>query len=326
MTRFFLSCAACLFLMGLMSGCGVDGIVDTIAGSGAIVSAEDGTTTEFSIDTGLIFEEDEDGNLCTDLVQYGTATFTDCEADIEATVLLSRGDELTIKECIDLYENNEDLQEDLQFQTWAACLEEFEDNDNLNAIAYLAGRYETRSCVAEECTYYYFKYYPHSGCAYLWELDGFEDCNDEYEEGFNVWGCRGRGCRYHYYGIYVHCEGSDEVTGTGCLFAVIADEAEAGVDENGDPVDPNDKMALIMIDDDGTVAYSNCGDTGNSVVTTPVNGDDYPGGIRVCQDGVFGSGNSVIINTGATNGTIDDGEFVTLDGGGTYTITVTDGN
>jgi predicted small metal-binding protein len=322
-----------------MSGCSQDGLVETISGSGSFVNADDGTVTEFEIDTSVVYttdtitvidpdtgEETEQEVDCTDLIQFGTATFTDCAADMEATVMLSVGDEMTIRECYDLIENDEDLQNDPQYQSWLDCINGFDSDadPNLYSISYLGGRYEMRSC-QPECTYYLFKYYPYYGCTYLWELDDFEDCEDQFEEGFNVLGRCGRRRHRYYWGIYVDCgDVSDEVTGTGCMFAVIADEIEEVDPDTGETIEADDQLAVIMIDDDGTVAYTNCGNAGDSVTTTSIDESQFPNGLRTCQDGILGGdGGTIFFSTNDIDG--NNGEFTLVDGV-TWTVTVDDAN
>ena len=334
-SRFLIAGAACLFVISSMSGCSRDGLVESISGTGSFVSAEDGTVTDFEIETSIIYEteivtvtdpdtgeETEIEIPCSDLIQYGMATFTDCAADIQATVLLSPDDELTIRECYDMYEDNPELQEDPQFQNWQACINAFQEDsgtENLNSLSFLGGRYELRSCTAQQCDYYTFIYFPYFDVAYFYEIEEPGDCFDHLEEGFNVFGCCGWWIWKHYFGVYVQCEGSDEVTGTGCAFAFIADSREEVDEATGETIPANDQIALILIDDDGTVVYSNCGDAGDSVSTASIQEEDFPDGLRVCQDGLLdGSGGNLIFSNGSVNGS-----FTTIQlEGDSFSVTV----
>jgi len=318
-SRFLIAGAACLFVISSMSGCSQDGLVESISGSGTIVSADDGTVTEFEIETSVIYdmeivtvtdpdtgEETEVEIPCSDLIQYGMATFTDCAADIQATVLLSPGDELTIRECFDILENDTALQEDPEFLAWQECVNEVAEGsgqENLHSVSFIGGRYEARSCTAQTCDYYLFFYFPYFDTAYFYEIQEPGDCYDHLDEGFNVFGSCGYWIWKHYFGVFVHCEGNDEVPSTGCAFAFVADTREVVDDATGEIVPENDEIALILIDDDGTVAYSNCGDAGDSISSTSIQEEDFPDGLRICQDGLIdGTGGDFIFRTGNVTG------------------------
>jgi len=336
-SRFLTASAACLFLIVSMSGCSQDGVVESVSGSGSFVSADGTTVTEFEIDTSVIFETEiitttdpETGEVtetevpCTDLIQYGMATFTDCAADIQATVMLTPEDELTVRECFDILEENPDLEADPEYQTWLECVNEYtDDNDsNLYSLSYLGGRYEIRSCTAQQCDYFLFLYFPYFDVAYFYEIEEPGECFDHLDEGFNVFGSCGWWIWKHYFGVYVHCEGSDEVVGTGCAFAVIADEREEVDETTGETLAADDEIALLLVDDDGTVAYTNCGFAGDSISSTSIDPADFPDGLRICQDGLLGNDDlgGVIFRTGSING---NNTGVIL-GGNTFTVTVED--
>ena len=284
--KFLVTAAACLFAISALSGCANELLVESVSGSGQIVS-DDGTVTEFEIETSVIIEEGVDGVPCTNLIQQGMATFSDCEADIHATVLLSPGDEADILACFESGVITDFVDpEDPDVLNFTEC---FEDgfNDNLFSGSFITGRYELRSCQAQECDYFFFVYFPYFNAAYFYEIPSDGQCFEGLEEGFNIFGSCGWHFLKHFFGVYCDVdENKDEITGTGCLFAFIVDEV--GVDFNGDPAEENDRIAVILIDDDGTVAYSNCGNAGSSITTTLLSDNDFPDGLDICDDQVFG--------------------------------------
>ena len=288
--KFLATAAACLFAISALSGCTQELLVESISGSGEIVS-EDGTVTEFAIETSIVIQEGEDGVPCTNLIQQGMATFSDCEADIHATVLLSPADEADILACAELgIDGNFLVDEDDDVRNFNACFDD--DNLNLFSGSFITGRYELRSCQAQECDYFFFVYFPYFNACYFYEIQTDGQCFDGLEEGFNIFGSCGWGFLKHFFGVFCDVdENKDEITGTGCFYAVIADETN--VDVEGNPVEEIDQIAVILVDDDGTVAYTNCGDAGTSITTTLLDEADFPNGLDICNNPLFGDNDRI---------------------------------
>ncbi|MEM7311990.1 MAG: hypothetical protein AAF497_02440 [Planctomycetota bacterium] len=327
-------------LASLMTGC--EQFAEGVQGSGTFTSA-DGATTSFEIDTCVNVELEDNGEYCTNLAQYGTATFIDCDADIRATINITPADQAQLDACNNLlsdeaFEGNEDVEE---FQN---CLELLDDDVLSYRIGLLSGMYELRSCQERVCDVYQFIYFP---CLNYVCYTLVEEDIDWYDgdSGHCFQGC-GYSRRYghYYYGWYFHCEGNDEVLGTGCLFAAIGDGLDVTTTDpdTGETttVTTPDRISLILVDDvNKTVVYQNCGDVGEGSVDsipfemdltsdtiTSACGNVYNNSLSLCPEGstvVIGDGDVTVINIDGDSNNNDGFTFVDTDPG---TITVNFGD